>query len=165
MSGGLAQNIKAMLSDEALRSSLEQSFSRMPEQPVKIGDTWTSEQTRRAPTPSARSSARPPSRSRPIEGTGDAAVARIAVALALRQEDVPPAGGLGMVMKLGAGSKGAGEVVFSIGKGRIETNSMQTDMPSTTVTMRGPDGGTDDAAEQDDDDDDDGAGGQVGFRL
>ena len=31
-------------------------------------------------------------------------------------------------------------MVFNVGRGRIETNSMRTDMPST-VTMRGPDGG------------------------
>ena len=139
MSGGLAQNIKAMLSEDALRSSLEQSFSRLPEQPVKAGDTWTTEQT-----VSAGASGRVLGKStftlKAIDGTGDAAVARIAVSLALRQDEVPAAG-TSTVVKLGAGSKGDGEVVFTISRGRIETNTMMTSMPST-VTMRGPDGGT-----------------------
>jgi hypothetical protein len=139
MSGGLAQNIKAMLSDEALRSSLEQSFSRLPEQPVNVGDTWTSEQAVGADA-AGKVIGTSTFTLKAITGTGDAAVARIAVSLALRQESVPSAGS-SAVMKLGAGSKGAGEVVFSIGRGLIETNRMNTDM-LTTVTMRGADGGT-----------------------
>ena len=139
MSGGLAQNIKAMLSDDALRSSLEQTFSRLPDQPVKVGDTWTSEQAVGADA-AGKVVGTSTFTLKAIAGTGDAAVARIAVSLALRQETVPSAGA-SAVMKLGAGSKGAGEVVFSVGKGLIETNSMTTDM-LTTVTMRGPDGGT-----------------------
>ena len=139
MSGALAQNIKAMLSDDALRSSLEQSFTRLPEQPVNIGDTWSAEQT-----VSAGASGRVLGKStftlKAIEGTADGAMARIAVALALRHEDVAAPGG-SAVVKLGAGSKGEGEVTFSVGRGRIETNTMRTDLTST-VTMRGPDGGT-----------------------
>lgn len=137
MSGGLAQNIKAMLSDDALRSSLEQSFSRLPEQPVSVGDTWTSEQAVGADV-TGKIVGKSTFTLKAIEGTGDAAVARIAVSLALSQQDVPSAGA-SAVMKLGAGSKGEGEVVFNISKGRIETNSMATEMP-TTVTMRGPEG-------------------------
>lgn len=136
MSGGLAQGIKAMLSDEHLRSSLEQSFSRMPDQPVKPGDTWTAEQSVGADA-SGRVVGKSTFTLKAIEGTGDAAVARIAVTLALRQEDVPS--GSSVVVKLEPASKGEGEVVFSIARGRIEKSAMRTDMPST-VTMRGPEG-------------------------
>jgi hypothetical protein len=139
MAGGLAQNIKSMLSDEALRSSLEQSFSRMPDQAVKVGDTWTSEQTVGADA-IGKVIGTSTFTLKAIEGTGDAAVARIAVRLALRQENTPAAGA-SAIMKLDPKSEGTGEVVFNIARGRIETNSMRTDMPST-VTMRGPDGGT-----------------------
>jgi len=139
MAGGLAQNIKAMLSDDALRSSLEQSFSRLPEQPVKVGETWTADHT-----VSAGASGRVLGKStftlKAVEGAGEAAVARIAVSLALQHEDAP-APGASTVVKLGAGSKGEGDVTFSVGSGRIEANNMRTDMPST-VTMRGPDGST-----------------------
>jgi hypothetical protein len=139
MSGALAQNIKAMLSDDALRSSLEQSFSRLPDKPVNVGGTWTA-----AHAVNAGAGGRVLGKStftlKAVEGTGDTAVARIAVSLALQQDDLPAAGA-STVIKLAAGSKGEGEVVFSIGRGRIETNVMRTDMPST-ITMRGPDGGT-----------------------
>lgn len=133
---GLAQNIKAMLSDDALRTSLEQSFARTPERPVKPGDTWTSEQTlgvdvigRITGTSTFTLAA--------IEGTGDAAVARVRVTLAIRQESTPGAGSV--TVKLGP-SKGEGELLFHIGKGRVERNTMRTEMPAT-VTMRGREGG------------------------
>ena len=139
MAGGLAQNIKAMLSDDALRSSLEQSFSRLPEQPVKVGETWTAEHT-----VSAGASGRVLGKStftlKAIEGADEAAVARIGVSLALQHEEAS-APGASTVVKLGAGSKGEGDVSFNVARGRIEANNMRTDMPST-VTMRSPDGGT-----------------------
>lgn len=139
MSGALAQNIKGMLSDDALRAALEQSFSRLPEQPVNVGDSWKAEQAVGADA-TGKLLGTSTFTLKAIEGTGEAAVARIAVSLALRQEDVPSAG-VSTTVKLGAGSKGEGEVVFSIGRGRLETSTMRTDMPST-VTMRAPDGRT-----------------------
>lgn len=139
MSGALAQNIKSMLNDTALRNSLEQSFARMPDQPVNIGDTWTSEQSIGADA-TGKIVGTSTFTLKAVEGTGDTAVARIAVSLALRQENVPGAGA-SAAMKLGAGSKGEGEVTFGVGRGLIESNTMRTDMPMT-VTMRGPDGGT-----------------------
>ena len=139
MSGAMAQNIKGMLSDGALRAALEQSFSRLPDQPVGVGDTWTAEQAVGADA-GGRVVGKSTFTLKAIEGAGDAAVARIAVALALRQEEVPSAGA-STVVKLGAGSKGEGELVFNVGRGRIDTNTMRTDMPST-ITMRTPDGGT-----------------------
>lgn len=139
MSGGLAQNIKGMLSDDALRATLEQSFSRLPDQTVNVGDTWAAEQAVGADT-TGKLVGKSTFTLKAVEGNGEAQTARIAVSLALRQQEVPSAGA-SSVLKLGAGSKGEGEVVFNIGRGRIETNTMRTDMPST-VTMRTPDGGT-----------------------
>ena len=139
MSGALAQNIKGMLSDDAQRAALEQSFSRLPEQPVNVGDTWTAEQAVGAAS-TGRMLGKSTFTLKAIEGTGDAAVARIAVALTLRQDEVP-SGGASTVLKLGAGSKGEGELLFNVGRGRVETNTMRTDMP-TTITMRAPDGAT-----------------------
>ena len=134
---GLAQNIKSMLSDDALRTSLEQSFSRMPEQPVKPGDTWTSEQTLGVDV-IGRITGTSTFTLKAIEGTGDAAVARVGVTLAIRQESTPGTGA-SVTVKLGA-SKGEGELLFNVAKGRVERNSMRTEMP-TTVTMRGREGG------------------------
>ena len=139
MSGGLAQNIKGMLSDDALRAAVEQSFSRLPEQPVNIGDTWTAEQGVGADA-TGKLLGKSTFTLKALEGAGDAQMARIAVALALRQEDVP-AGGSSTILRLGAGSRGEGEVTFNVARGRLETNTMRTELPST-ITMRGPDGGS-----------------------
>lgn len=139
MSGGLAQNIKAMLNDAALRNTLEQSFSRMPDRPVAIGDTWTSEQSMGADA-TGKIVGTSTFTLKAVEGSGDAAIARIAVSLSLRQESVPGESA-SSAMKLGAGSKGEGEVRFNIARGLIDTNSMRTDM-AMTVTLRGPDGRT-----------------------
>ena len=139
MSGGLAQNIKGMLSDDALRAALEQSLSRLPEEPVNIGGSWTAEQAVGADA-TGKLLGKSTFTLKAIDGAGDAQVARIAVALALRQEDVASSGAASTV-KLGAGSRGEGEVTFNVARGRIETNSMRTELPST-ITMRGPDGGS-----------------------
>lgn len=139
MSGGLAQNIKAMMNEDALRNSLEQSFSRMPEQPVSVGDTWTSEQAIGADA-TGKIVGTSTFTLKAVDGAGDARSARIAVSLALRQQGAPGSGA-SAAMKLGPGSKGEGEVVFNLGRGLIESNSMRTEMPMT-VTMRGPDGAT-----------------------
>ena len=137
MAGGMAQNIKQMFSEDALRTSLEQSFSRLPEGPVKPGDTWTSQQSLGADA-IGKITGTSTFTLKAIEGTGDAAVARIGVTLTLKQ-DVPPGTG-SMSMKLG-NAKGEGELLFHISKGRVERNSMRSEMPST-ITMRGPDGAT-----------------------
>ena len=139
MSGGLAQNIKSMLSDDALRAALEQSFSRLPEQPVNIGDTWTAEQSVGADA-TGKLLGKSTFTLKAVDGSGDKQVARIAASLALRQENVPSAGA-STVVKLGAGSKGEGEVLLDVARGRLDANTMRTDMPST-VMMRAPDGGT-----------------------
>lgn len=137
LAAGLAQNIKSMLSDDALRTSLEQSFSRMPDQPVKPGDTWKSEQTLGVDV-IGRITGTSTFTLKAIEGTGDAAVARVGVTLAIRQEGTPGAGA-SVTVKLGA-SKGEGELLFNIARGRVERNSMRTEMPAT-ITMRGREGG------------------------
>ena len=136
MAGGLAQNIKAMLGEDALRSSLEQSFSRLPDNPVKPGDTWTAEQSIGADA-IGKIVGTSTFTLKAVEGAGDAGVARVAVALALRQQDVPAAGG-SVSLRLSKGS-GQGELLFRIGPGIVERNSMNTDMAST-ASVRGPDG-------------------------
>jgi hypothetical protein len=135
MAGGLAQNIKAMLGEDALRSSLEQSFSRLPDNPVKPGDTWTAEQSIGADT-IGKIVGTSTFTLKAVEGSGDAAVARVAVSLSLRQQDVPA--GSSMSMRLGNG-RGQGELVFRVGQGVVERNSMNSEMTST-ASVRGPDG-------------------------
>ena len=133
-----AQGLKAMLSDDALKTTLSQSFARLPADPVKAGDTWTG-QLAMGNEVIGRVAGASTFTLKAIEGTADAPLARIAVGLALKQEVVPaPSGPMGMVMKIGD-SKGEGEILFSVAKGHIQRSTMRTEMPST-MTMTGPDG-------------------------
>jgi hypothetical protein len=108
----------------------------MPDTPVKIGDTWRAEQSVGADA-TGKVLSTSTFTLKGIDGTGAAAVARVAVTLALTQSSTPPEGA-SMVMKLADG-KGQGELLFNVEKGRIERNGMQSDI-SSTATMRGPDG-------------------------
>lgn len=133
-----AQGLKSMLSDDALKTTLSQSFSRMPAAAVKAGDVWTG-QIAMGNEAIGRIVGTSAFTLKAIEGAADAPVARIAVGLTLKQEVAPtPSGPMGMVMTLGD-SKGEGEIVFNVARGRIQRSTMRTGMPST-MTMAGPDG-------------------------
>jgi hypothetical protein len=127
--GSMAQGLKSVLSAEAVRASLEQSFPRLPPQPVKAGDTWTGQMALGSEVTGR------------IGGTQtftltsvDADVATIAVALVLKQETAPPFGPAGSTMKMGD-SKGDGQIAFDVASGRIRTSTMKTEMPSTISTV------------------------------
>ncbi len=129
----VAQGLKSVLSEEALRASLEQSFPRLPAHDVKPGDTWTAQVALGSPATGR------------IAGTQtmtlksvDGAAATITVALGVKQESAPPIGPQGMTMKLGD-SHGDGTIDFDVAAGRIRKSTMTTDMPST-LTTTGPDG-------------------------
>jgi hypothetical protein len=129
----MMQGLKSVMSDEAIRASLEQSFPRLPPHDVKPGDTWTGQVALGSPAIGK------------IAGTQtmtlksvDGSDATIAVALGLKQESAPPIGPQGMTVKLGD-SHGAGTIDFDLTAGRIRKSTMTTDMP-TTLTTTGPDG-------------------------
>lgn len=132
----MAQTLKSVLSEESIRAALEQSFPRLPPQAVKTGDTWTG-QIALGSDATGRISGTQTMTLKRLDG-GDAGVATIAVALALKQESSPPVGPSGVTMKLGD-SKGEGEIEFDVGAGRIRKATMKTEMPST-MTGQGPDG-------------------------
>ena len=135
---GAAQSLRSQLSDEALKSTLEQTFPRLALPPVKVVDTWTGQLAMGNPA-IGRITGRSIFTVKAIEGTPEAPLARIAIALTLRQDVVPqPSGPAGMVMTLGSAAKGAGELLFDVSKGQIQTSTMKTDLPSSVV-MTGPD--------------------------
>jgi hypothetical protein len=116
---------------------LEQSFPKLPPQPVKPGDTWTGQIALGNQTIGRIAAALTFTLKR-VDG-GASGRAAVTAAMKLTQEVKPPAAGTTrMTMTLGD-SRGEGELVFDIGRGRIVTNTMRTEMPST-VTMFGPDG-------------------------
>lgn len=132
------QGLRAMLGEDALENTFEQTFPKLSGPPVKVGDSWTAQLAMGNPGV-GRISGRSTFTLKAVEGAGEAAVARIAVDLTLRQDAVPPPSGpAAAVMTLGA-ARGTGELVFAVGGGRIQRSTMRTDMPSSVV-MNGPDG-------------------------
>lgn len=132
------QGLRAMLADDALKSTFEQTFPKLSGPPVKVGDTWTGQLALGNPGV-GRITGRSTFTVKALEGTADAALARIAVDLTLRQDGVPPPSGpAAMVMTLGD-ARGTGEVLFATAAGQIQRSTMRTDMP-TSVVMNGPDG-------------------------
>jgi len=131
--GPIVQGLKSVLSEEAVRASLEQSFPRLPSQAVKPGDTWTGQIALGSEVIGRISGAQ----TFTLKSL-DRGAASIAVALALKQESAPPVGPAGLTMKLGE-SRGDGQIEFDVANGRIRTSTMNTEMPSTMSTV-GPDG-------------------------
>src|SRR6185436_14394947 len=137
--GPAVKAVRGQLSEEALRTTIEQTFPKLSAPPVKPGDTWTGQLAMGNPA-IGRITGRSTFTLRAVEGGAEAPVARIAVGLVLRQDVVPqPSGPAGVVMTLGA-AKGEGEILFDVSKGQIQRSTMRSDMPST-ATMTGPDGG------------------------
>jgi hypothetical protein len=137
-SAAAGQGLKTSLSDAALKTTLEQTFPRLSLPSVKVGDTWTG-QLAMGNTAIGRITGRSTFTLKAVEGTAEAPLARISVALVLKQDVVPPPSGpAGMVMTLGD-ARGAGEMLFAVTGGKIQRSTMRSDMPSTVV-MNGPDG-------------------------
>jgi hypothetical protein len=132
-----SQALTSLYGDQAIRGMLEQSFPKLPPQPVKPGDTWMGQIALGNQTIGRIAAALTFTLKR-VDG-GASGRATVTAAMKLTQEVKPPAAGATrMTMALGD-SRGEGELVFDIGRGRIATNTMRTEMPST-VTMIGPDG-------------------------
>jgi hypothetical protein len=131
----MAQTLKSVLSEPAIRAALEQSFPRLPPQPVKPGETWTGQLSLGSDITGRIAGAQTMTLKRLDEPSG---TATIGVALTLKQESAPPVGPAGMTMKLGD-SRGEGEIEFDVASGRIRKATMKTEMPST-MTGTGPDG-------------------------
>ena len=133
-----SQALTAVYSDEALRSMLEQSFPKLPAQPLKAGDTWTG-QLALGNQAVGRIVGNLTFTLKGIDGAGDSQRATITTAIKLTQAVRPQAGGSTRVSLTLGDSHGEGSVVFDIARGRIVNNTMHTEMPST-VSMVGPDG-------------------------
>jgi hypothetical protein len=133
-----SQALTSLYSDEALRSMLEQSFPKLPAQPLKPGDTWTG-QLALGNQAVGRIAAALTFTLKSVDGAADTQRATVTAAMKLTQAVKPPAGGATRVTLTLGDSHGEGDVVFDVAHGRIVSNTMQTEMPST-VSMIGPDG-------------------------
>jgi hypothetical protein len=133
-----SQAMASLYSDDALRSMLEQSFPKLPAQPLKPGDTWTG-QLGLGNQSAGRIAAALTFTLKSVDGAAGSARATIGAAMKLTQAVKPPAGGATRLSLTLGDSHGEGQVVFDIARGRIVSNTMQTDMPSS-VSMVGTDG-------------------------
>jgi hypothetical protein len=129
------QGLKAAFSDDALTTTLGQSFPKLPPGPVKVADTWPA-QTAMGNEMIGRVVGAVTFTVKAIED----AIARIDVGLVLKQEIAPPPAASGMSVKVGD-ARGTGDLVFDVARGRIRESSMKTDMPST-MSVPSPDGST-----------------------
>jgi hypothetical protein len=133
-----SQALTALYSDDALRSMLEQSFPKLPAQPLKPGDTWTGQLALGNQTV-GRIAAALTFTLKSLDGTGNTGRAAITTTMKLTQAVKPPTGGGTRATLTLGDSHGAGEIVVDVAHGRIVSNSMRTEMPST-VNMIGPEG-------------------------
>jgi len=133
---GVLQGLKSMLSDDALKTTLQQSFAKLPPGPVKPGDTWTG--TLEMGNPMIGKIAGAIDFTLKAVDGGQQGTARIGVAMTLKQESAPADGVMGMTMKL-RDARGEGEILFDIAKGRIQKSSMKSVMPAT-ISGTAPDG-------------------------
>lgn len=133
-----SQALTALYSDEALRSMLEQSFPKLPTQALKPGDTWTGQLALGNQTV-GRIAAALTFTLKSLDDTGGAERATIRTAMKLTQAVKPPTGGATRATMTLGDSHGEGQIVIDVAHGRIVSNTMQTEMPST-VSMIGPEG-------------------------
>jgi hypothetical protein len=133
-----SQALTSIYSDDAIRSMLEQSFPKLPTQPLKPGDTWRGQLALGNQT-IGRIAGDLTFTLKRVEGAGDAERAIINAAMKLTQAVKPSAGGATRVSMTLGDSRGEGDVVFDVARGRIISNTMRTEMPST-VNMIGPEG-------------------------
>lgn len=131
-----SQALTSMYSDEAIRSMIEQSFPKLPTQPLKPGGSWSG-QIALGNQAIGRITAVLTFTLKRVDASTNRAT--ITVAMKLTQETKPPtAGATRMTMTLGD-SGGEGSLVFDVALGRIVTSTMHADMASS-VSMIGPDG-------------------------
>jgi len=135
----LVNQLKASLSDDAMRSVTEQGFAIFPNHPVKVGETWTSQFQMNNPILGRLNSERS-STLKGIENSNGASVAHIAVTLAMKQgaDSVPP-GILGVSAKMGD-SETQGEILFDVAKGRVQRSSLKSETPMS-ISLDAPGAG------------------------
>jgi hypothetical protein len=131
--------LQGMMGDDAMRSLFEQSFMKFPDRAVKAGETWTGQFKMSNPMFGALTTTLT-STLQGVEASNGASIARITATIAMAQDaQASPTGLPGLTAKL-ADSRGEGEILFDITKGRLQKSSFKTEMP-VTMSMTSPAGG------------------------
>jgi hypothetical protein len=131
----MRSTMRGMFSEDAMRNMMGQSFAVMPEKPVGIGETWTSETTIKNPMLGDLTTALA-STLKSVDGTA----ATITTKLAIRKSasGPSPTNPMGFTMDIGD-STGEGDLLFDMNKGRVLRTAMRSVMPMT-MSGSAPDG-------------------------
>jgi uncharacterized protein DUF6263 len=125
--------LKNGLSDEAMSGVLSQGFAQLPDQSVKIGDTWTRQFDVNNPL-MGNGTISTTFTLEGVEKAGALSLARIA-STSMTKQTTAPAPVLGPLnVQLGDGS-GEGEQLFDATKGRLQRSTQRM---TTPMTMSGP---------------------------
>lgn len=132
---------KGMFSDESMRNMIGQGFAAMPEQSLKVGDSWNTQTTMKNPMLGGVTTAILCTL-KSLEGSGVDQSATIATQLTLKQDPSSPAppNPMGLTMQM-ADSTGDGEMLFDVGRGRLIRSTARTTMPMR-MSGSAPDGTT-----------------------
>jgi hypothetical protein len=130
--------LKNGLSDEALSGVLSQGFAQLPDQAVKIGDTWTRQFDVDNPL-MGKGGIAATFTLESVEKTGASSVARITSKSATKQTSTPSGPALGgLSVQLGDGS-GEGEQLFDMTNGQLQRSVHRMTTPMT-LSGQAPDG-------------------------
>jgi hypothetical protein len=133
MLGGFRQ----VMSDDAMKQNMSQTYLMFPDRPLKAGDTWNDQVTTVNPIGTITISSA--SALKTVAGAADTQVVTLASTLTLRQDSsTPGAGPMGMTVKMDEAT-GERETLFNAGRGRIERVTTNLTMPMS-ISGTGPDG-------------------------
>jgi hypothetical protein len=137
--GPVFEGMKAGLNDDAVKNMFAQSFAQFPDRALKIGEQWDNKLTVPNPVLGALITTSS-STLAGVDETGGAQVARIAIKLKIERDPsaAPVAGPMGVKTDLQP-SSGEGDVLFDIGKGRVQRSTTRLSLPMT-MSGAGPDG-------------------------
>jgi hypothetical protein len=136
--GGMMQALKTTLSDEAMRSTLEQNFVQFPANAVTPGQTWTRQFAMTNPVVGTlRASVT--STFKGLETTDGRELARVATSVTIKPETPGGMPGvMGMTVQIGDGTA-EGDVQFDVKRGRMHHTMLKSILPMS-MSMTAPDG-------------------------
>jgi Family of unknown function (DUF6263) len=132
----MLQSFGSMMSDDAIRSTFNQSFGLLPDTTVKSGDTW--QRTLTMPNPLGQMTVATTLTMKGTDMVNGRDVARIGVA---QKINVAPGGAIGPIsVEVGEGA-GDGEILYDYRQGRMVHSVSHVNLP-LAMSMTAPDGST-----------------------
>ena len=125
-------NMDALMTEEGQRATIEQTFSLLPDKPIKVGDGWKNEYK----IPGAAGAAQNVSVNYTLKGQ-EAAMARV-VSTGSTKSSGPPAAMGPMTVTIGDGTS-QGEMLFDVKAGRLRKATGTLSLPMS-MRMTAPDG-------------------------